>query len=99
MAKSDPEVVAADEAEPTPVADAIVKDAGPQFVLDQMADVLERAAIEARGRTDDISICWHNGIDQEEGPRVFSVTRDDHEPQHGLSVDEAKVALDAMGEA
>lgn len=91
--------------EPTPVADAIDKTGGENFVLDQMADTLERARITAQGRTDDLSIRW--GAEQvqvaaeDDGPDVWAsryfVQRDGAETLHGLTVDEAKVALDAIG--
>lgn len=98
-------------AEPTPVADALDKTGGPQFVIDQMADTLERAKIEARGRTDDLSIHWGHepeqaaDADTENDPgdnvyaRRFYVVQNGTEPQTGLTVDQAKAALDAIGAA
>lgn len=98
MAK-DP-IVVADEAEPTAVLDAIDKTGGPQFVLDQMADTLERARIAAQGRTDDLTIKWgHEEGDDDADVRRFWVSRDGVETQHGLSVDGAKLVLDQIGDA
>jgi len=100
MAK-DPVAVTQDEfSEPTVVLDAIDKTAGPQFVLDQMADTLERARIAAQGRTDDLSIRWgHEPGDEDKDVRRFWVSRDGVETQHDLSVDGAKLVLDQIGDA
>lgn len=90
----------------TPVKDALDTTGGPQFAIDQMADVLERAVIAARGRTDDLSIRWgservadENTADGDDIVWVtrFWVHRHSTGDQHGLTVDEAKAALDAMG--
>lgn len=98
-------------AAPAPVVEALVKDSGPQFVIDQMCDTLERARIGAQGRMDDLSIRWghENGLtpdqlasgsEPEEGDediRRFWVAQDGFDILHGLTVDEAKAALDAIG--
>lgn len=75
----------------------IATNGGPQFALDQMCDVLERARIDAQARTDDLSIRWGHGADDEAGKRLFCVTRDGLDPVEDLSVDEAKALLDGMG--
>lgn len=90
---------------PTPVKDALDVTGGPQFVIDQMSDVLERARIAAQGRTDDMSVRWGAEEAPIAGPEGepdvwvtrFWVGRDSEDAQHGLTVDEAAAALGAMG--
>jgi hypothetical protein len=91
---------------PTPVADALDKTGGENYLIDQMADTLERAKIAAVARTEDLSIRWGaeqvevTGADGSIWESRFYVARHGLDEgagiRHGLTVDEAKSALDAM---
>ncbi len=108
MPKTDDDLATEVEAAPeplTPVKDGLDTSGGPQFVHDQMADALERAMIEARGRTHDLSIRWGHDIEADreemaEGDDVWVArfwVAHGAERRGGLTVDEAKAALDAIG--